>query len=102
MSGLNQSLAHCPVFGVHRPQLKQELYGDITTDDVLVENVTGLTFTYYDGNDPPSQLVPPFNATQLTDIRTIALSMTVQAPAGRDKPVERTYTTQFRIRNLDL
>jgi prepilin-type N-terminal cleavage/methylation domain-containing protein len=88
-------------------QLIQELYGINTTDDVLVDNVTGLTFTYYDGAATPAQLVPTFPATQLDAaqlavLRTIKVSMTVQAPAGRDKPVERTYTTQFRIRNLDL
>jgi prepilin-type N-terminal cleavage/methylation domain-containing protein len=88
-------------------QLIQELYGDNTTDDVLVDNVTGLTFAYFDGGVAPSQLVPTFPATdldaaQLEAIRTIEVSMTVQAPAGRDKPVERTYTTRFRVRNLDL
>jgi type IV pilus assembly protein PilW len=83
-------------------QLKQELYGDNTTEDVLVDNVTNLTFSYFDSAVPSNQLVPPLNATQLADIRTIELSMTVQAPAGRDKKVERTYTTRFRVRNLDL
>jgi type IV pilus assembly protein PilW len=91
-------------------QLIQLLYGKTTLtdpDDVLVENVTGLTFTYYDGAVTPAQLVPTFPATQLdaaqlAAIRTIKVSMTVQAPAGRDKKVERTYTTQFRVRNLDL
>jgi type IV pilus assembly protein PilW len=88
-------------------QLIQELYGVNTTDDVLVDNVTGLTFTYYDGAVAPSQLVPTFPATQLdaaqlAAIRTIRVSMTVNAPAGRDKKVGRTYTTQFRVRNLDL
>ena len=42
------------------------------------------------------------DATQLADIRTIEVKMTVQAPAGRDKKVERTYTTRFRCRNLGL
>jgi type IV pilus assembly protein PilW len=88
-------------------QLIQELYGATATDDVLADNVTGLTFTYYDGAAAPAQLVPTFPATQLdaaqmAAIRTIRVSMTVQAPAGRDKRVERTYTTQFRVRNLDL
>ena len=88
-------------------QLIQELYGDNTTDDVLVDNVTGLTFAYFDGGVAPSQLVPTFPATdldaaQLAAIRTIEVSMTVLAPAGRDKPVERTYATRFRVRNLDL
>jgi type IV pilus assembly protein PilW len=83
-------------------QLKQELYGDPLTEDVLVDNVTSLIFSYFDSAAPPTQLVPPLNATQLADIRTIALSMTVQAPAGRDEKVTRTYTTRFRVRNLDL
>ena len=83
-------------------QLIQRLYEDNTTDDVLVDNVTGLTFTYYDRNSPPTQLVPPFIATQLADIRMIELSMTVQAPAGRGETVTRRYTTRFRIRNLDI
>jgi type IV pilus assembly protein PilW len=86
-------------------QLIQELYGATATDDVLVDNVTGLTFTYYNG--AAAQLSVSFPATQLdadqlAAIRTIKVSMTVQAPAGRDKRVERTYTTQFRVRNLDL
>jgi type IV pilus assembly protein PilW len=88
-------------------QLIQELDGVNTTDDVLVDNVTGLTFTYFDGAVAPAQLVPTFPATvldaaQLAVLRTIKVSMTVQAPAGRDKKVTRTYTTQFRVRNLDL
>ena len=83
-------------------QLIQELYGDNTTDDVLVDNVTSLAFSYFDSAAAPTQLVPPLNATQLADIRTIALSMTVQAPAGRGEKVTRMYTTRFRVRNLDL
>lgn len=82
-------------------QLIQELYGLSATDDddVLVDNVTSLTFAYYNGAG--TLLVAPYTA-QLTDIRTIELSMTVQAPAGRDKPVTRKYTTRFRCRNLGL
>ena len=88
-------------------QLIQELYGINTTDDVLVDNVKSFAFTYYDGAATPAHLVPTFPATQLdaaqlAAIRTIKVSMTVQAPAGRDKKVERTYTTQFRVRNMDL
>jgi prepilin-type N-terminal cleavage/methylation domain-containing protein len=83
-------------------QLIQELYGDNTTDDVLVDNVTSLAFSYFDSAVPPNPLVPPLSATQLADIRTIALSMTVQAPAGRGEKVTRMYTTRFRVRNLDL
>jgi type IV pilus assembly protein PilW len=88
-------------------QLMQELYGDANTDDVLVDNVTGLTFTFWDGSTTPVQLVPvppatQLNASQLADVRTIEVSMTVQAPAGRGQNVTRTYTTQFRCRNVGL
>ncbi|HSO60962.1 MAG TPA: prepilin-type N-terminal cleavage/methylation domain-containing protein [Desulfobacterales bacterium] len=88
-------------------QLIQRIDGDNTTDSVLVDNVTSLKFTYYKGGVAPAELVATFPATaldaaQLADIRTIKISMTVQAPAGRDKKVERTYATQFRVRNLDL
>ncbi len=80
-------------------QLIQELYGLSSTDDVLVDNVTSLTLAYYNGAG--TLLVAPYTA-QLGDIRTIELSMTVQAPAGAGKAVTRKYTTRFRCRNLGL
>jgi type IV pilus assembly protein PilW len=86
-------------------QLIQELYGATATDDVLVDNVAGLSFTYYDGAGVPIVVTFPatqLDAAQLAAIRAIQVSMTVQAPAGRDRRVVRTYTTQFRCRNLDL
>jgi prepilin-type N-terminal cleavage/methylation domain-containing protein len=83
-------------------QLIQELYGNATTNAVLIDNVTNLTFAYFDGDDPPKQLLPPLPAAQLADIRTISLSITVQAPAGRGEKVTRKYTTRFRCRNMDL
>ena len=82
-------------------QLKQRLYKPATvlpvSDDEFVDNVTALIFTYYDVTG--QQMAAPVNPP---DIRTIEVKMTVQAPAGRDKKVERTYTTRFRIRNMDL
>ena len=38
----------------------------------------------------------------LTDIRSVGISLTAEAPAGRDGTVERTYTTRVRCRNLSL
>jgi type IV pilus assembly protein PilW len=81
-------------------QLRQKLNGASggpALDDEFVDNVTALIFTYYDVAG--QQMVAPVNPP---DIRTIEVKMTVQAPAGRDKKVERTYTTRFRIRNVDL
>jgi prepilin-type N-terminal cleavage/methylation domain-containing protein len=81
-------------------QLRQQLNGASggpALDDEFVDNVTALIFTYFDGAG--QQMVAPVNPP---DIRTIEVKMTVQAPAGRDKIVERAYTTRFRIRNVDL
>lgn len=49
--------------------------------ETLVENVTGLTFTYPDSS-------------------TVVITLTVQKPAGREGPISRTYTTRVRCRNL--
>jgi prepilin-type N-terminal cleavage/methylation domain-containing protein len=71
-------------------------------DDVLVDNVTGLKFAYYDNDGAKLPKPPGELKDQLTDIRTIEVWMEVQAPAGRGQKVTRTYTTRFRCRNLGL
>jgi type IV pilus assembly protein PilW len=61
----------------------------------LLDNVTGLTFTYLDPTDTPLAEPIPTN-----EIRTVLISLTIQRPAGRDGPISRTYTTRVRCRNL--
>jgi type IV pilus assembly protein PilW len=81
-------------------QLRQKLNGASggpALEDEFVANVTALIFNYFDRDG--QQMAAPVNPP---DIRTIEVRMAVQAPAGRDKVVERTYATRFRIRNLDL
>ena len=63
--------------------------------DTLLEDVSGLTFTYLDDTDTP--LAEPIAVNQ---IRTVLISLTLVRPSGRDKPVSRTYTTRVRCRNL--
>ena len=64
----------------------------------LVEKVTNLSFDYWDENDKAiTDLV-----ADRDKIRTVIISMTVQEPAGRSKPVKRTYTARVRCRNLGL
>ncbi len=63
--------------------------------DTLLENVTGLTFTYLDETDTP--LAEPI---AVNEIRTVLISLTVVKPSGRDEPISRTYTTRVRCRNL--
>ena len=72
-----------------------------------IDNVTNLTFTYRDadGQDLINDLGKPDPITALadrTDIRTVEISITVQEPAGRDKTVDRTYTTRVWCRNMGL
>ena len=76
----------------------------IESQDVLLDSVTGLTFTYLDVDENDLinySLAPPrVPANQLADIRTVVISLTTERPAGRDDPVSRTYTTRVRCRNL--
>jgi prepilin-type N-terminal cleavage/methylation domain-containing protein len=76
----------------------------VQSQDVLLDNVIGLTFGYLDENDDDLvdyTLMPPeVPADQLGEIRTVEISLTTQRTAGRDDPVSRTYTTRVRCRNL--
>jgi Tfp pilus assembly protein PilW len=68
-------------------QLVQILDNDSDTEQVLLENVSALNFDYVyeDGATTPSMVV---------------ITMTVEAPAGREGSVSRTLTEQVRIRNV--
>jgi type IV pilus assembly protein PilW len=80
------------------PDVKELQVTDNNADppetQTFINNVTSLTFTYFDEND---------NVTaELGAIRTVAISMTVQEPAGGDRTVERTSTTRVMLRNFGL
>jgi prepilin-type N-terminal cleavage/methylation domain-containing protein len=75
-----------------------QLTSDLGTGMVaatLLDNVTGLTFTYLDESDAP--LAEPIPTDQ---IRTVLVSLTMRREAGRGGPIIRTYTTRVRCRNL--
>ena len=59
--------------------------------EVLIDNVTSLNFIYLDSDDQTT--------SDLDEIRSVIISLTMQRPAGRDV-VERDYTTRVRCRNL--
>ena len=61
----------------------------------MVDNVSDLTFGYLDANDDTV-------TTDLTAIRTVVVSLTIEEPAGRDKVLSRTYSTRVICRNLSL
>jgi type IV pilus assembly protein PilW len=66
--------------------------------EILMENVSDLTFTYF---DDAGNAIPAANlAARRLDIRTIGIALTIDRPAGRSGVVSRTYTTQVRCRNL--
>jgi type IV pilus assembly protein PilW len=83
-------------------QLNQILYEntDSETSAPLIRDVQNLKFTYFDaaGNN----LGSPVPLTQLSDIRTINVSITVEESAGRDAPVRRTLTNGVKCRNMGL
>jgi type IV pilus assembly protein PilW len=60
--------------------------------EVLIDNVSDLNLTYLDTDDQTT--------TDLNEIRSVVISLTMQRPAGRDEAVSRTYTTRVRCRNL--
>ncbi len=62
--------------------------------ETLVDNVSNLRFTYFDEDD--------VETTNVNDIRTVAITMTVEEPAGRDGMISRTYNTRVRCRNLGI
>lgn len=61
--------------------------------DTLVENVTGLTFSYFTSND--------VTTSNLDDIRTVGIEMTIKRTSARDGPVSRTLIKRVICRNLD-
>jgi len=77
--------------------VKMSLYKpDGTTkeiSDILVENVTGLTFSYFTSND--------VTTSNLDDIRTVGIEMTIKKISARDGPVSRTLIKRVICRNLD-
>jgi type IV pilus assembly protein PilW len=72
-------------------QVKQSANGSV---EALVENVTDLTFTYYDADDLETAVAG--------DIRAVQISLTVVEPAGTGGTLQRTYKTRVKCRNLGL
>ena len=76
--------------------LRMSLYkanGDPEISDILVENVTDLTFSYFNSDDETT--------SNLEEIRTVGISMTLERNSGRDGPVRRTLNKRVKCRNLE-
>ena len=77
--------------------LRMMLYkadGNLELSDRVVTNVTDLTFTYFDADNVAT--------SNLEDIRTVGIQMTIQRPSGRDDEVSRTLVQRVKCRNLDF
>ncbi|MFO7560560.1 MAG: prepilin-type N-terminal cleavage/methylation domain-containing protein [Desulfobacterales bacterium] len=67
---------------------------------ILLDNVTALSFRYFD--EAENDLGLPVPALNLEDIRGIDITLTIREPAGRGGPVERTLTQRVLCRNIGL
>ena len=76
--------------------LKMALYkanGDPEMDEIMAENVTDLTFTYFDSNADTT--------SNPDEIRMVDIQMTVQKSSGQDGQISRTLVKRVKCRNLD-
>ena len=69
-----------------------------TLDDwqTVAENVTNFQFSYMDADDN----LLAFPIADLSEIRTVVVSMSIEQPAGRSEPVKRTINKRILCRNL--
>jgi len=77
--------------------LKMSLYkadGNLEISDIVVENVTDVTFSYFNSEDDTTSV--------LDEIRSVGIRMTVQKNSGQDGPVSRTLVKRVKCRNLEF
>jgi type IV pilus assembly protein PilW len=84
------------VYDAPNRRLQQVLYEGTASasTEVLISNVSGVTFSYFDQNGAVT--VEP------DDVRTVEVLLTVEQSAGRDGLLQRSYTTRVKCRNIGL
>jgi type IV pilus assembly protein PilW len=70
-----------------------QLIDDLGTE-ILSQNVLSSSFTYFDEAGG--------GTTNVSDIRSVEIIMTIREPSGGGKWVTRTFTTRVRCRNIGL
>jgi hypothetical protein len=92
-------------YGLQGNQIIQTLYetGASPNAAVLISYIANLSFAYLDAanNDLIDYALSPpqVPGDKLVDIRSVEISVTIQEPAGREKPVSRTLTRKVECRN---
>jgi prepilin-type N-terminal cleavage/methylation domain-containing protein len=78
-------------------KLRQCLWeGTLNDWQTVAENVTNFQFSYMDADDN----LLAFPIADLTEIRTVVVSMSIEQPAGRSEPANRTINKRILCRNL--
>jgi prepilin-type N-terminal cleavage/methylation domain-containing protein len=72
--------------------------GTLNDWQTVAENVTNFQFSYRDAGDS----LLAFPIADLSQIRTVEVSISVEQPAGRSEPVERTINKRILCRNLSF
>ena len=63
-------------------------------DMVLIDNISNLNFTYLDSDDQTT--------SDLDEIRSVTISLTMQRPAGRDEDISRYSLKYFEVRRYGV
>lgn len=80
-------------------RLRQCLWeGTLNDWQTVAENVTNFQFFYLDEDDN----LLAFPIANLSEIRTVVVSMSIQQSSGRSEPVERTINKRILCRNLSF
>lgn len=89
-------------YSLNGGELQQFIPGTTPQTNGMVDNVSDLTFSYLDEDNTAISAGTLATKAGRDSIRTVHIQLTVQQPAGRDKPVERTIETSIACRNLGL
>jgi prepilin-type N-terminal cleavage/methylation domain-containing protein len=78
-------------------RLRQCLWeGTLNDWQTVAENVTNFQFSYLDADDT----LLAFPIADLSEIRAVVVTISIQQPVGRSEPVERTISKRILCRNL--
>jgi len=69
------------------------------TTDTLADNISNLTFTYWDGSIPPVQITDLTTQANRDQVREIRSQITIRSQTG-DQTVSRTMSATARPRNF--